>query len=189
MKQVLVRFFRSHYSRLVLATLISSGIATSIAAARPWNPSKRDMAQEYLQIIHARSQNNIAMLWWIAPPMMTGPNTEIAKEVLDKYVLVAVVSARISAEGNWSFPATGTPRVADGSGKPLKLLTGDNLPPSVQGMVVALQGTLRQGIGAMGEGMQFFTFEAGNVRACQKGGLSVVYDKEKYTWDTPIPGC
>ena len=189
MKRTILRLFRTRYLHLVLGILVSSGIATSVAAARSWNPSQRDLAQDYLQIMHVRAENSITMLWWIAPPMMSGQNVEIAKLLLDRYVIVAAVNARVSPEGTWSFPSADAPQVADVSGRQLRLLTGDNLPPAVQGIIAALQGTLRQGIGAMGQGMQFFAFEGGAARACQKGVLSVQYLDETYTWDTPVPGC
>jgi len=189
MKRVSLQSFRDHGLGICLAISLAGGAASSIAEARSWNPSQRDAAQDYLQIIHTRSQNNIAMLWWIAPPMMEGPNVESVRDLLDRYVVVAVVNANISPDGTWSFPTAEAPQVADGAGRQLWPLAGDNLPPVVQGMIVAIRGIVRQGIGAMGEGMQFYVFESRNTRACAQGGLSVAYLAETYTWETPVPGC
>ena len=48
---------------------------------------------------------------------------------------------------------------------------------------------MRQAAGAMGQGMAFFAYENGGVHACQKGGLSIPFNDEVYTYDTPVPGC
>ena len=189
MKPVFAQLCRCRPSRFVLALLLSAGIGTSIAAARPWHPTGPALAQDYLQILDGRAQNSIVMLWWVAPPMMQGPNIEAAKEILDRYIVVGVVNASVSSVGTWSFPPTEGPQAADRAGRPLRLLIGDELPPAVQGLIAVLQGTLRQGIGAMGQGMQFYTFDSGTVRACQEGTLSVNYANERYTWATPVPGC
>jgi hypothetical protein len=41
----------------------------------------------------------------------------------------------------------------------------------------------------MGQGMRIFAFDNGGVHACSKGGISIPYDGEVYTYATPIPGC
>jgi len=52
-----------------------------------------------------------------------------------------------------------------------------------------VQAILQKSIGPMGQGFRWFVFEGGAVHACETGGLSVAYDGETYTYETPIPGC
>jgi hypothetical protein len=37
--------------------------------------------------------------------------------------------------------------------------------------------------------MIWFAFDGGATHACANGGLAVDFVDEKYTYDTPIPGC
>jgi len=51
-----------------------------------------------------------------------------------------------------------------------------------------LQAVLPKAFGPMGQGFRWFVFAGGAVHACE-AGLSVAYDGETYTYETPIPGC
>jgi hypothetical protein len=82
------------------------------------------------------------------------------------------------------------PQMAEDAARtPLKLLSGDAIPPAVAGMVTTVESVMRQTIGAMGKDMVFFVFKGGDVHACQKGELAVPFGGEVYTYKTPIPGC
>jgi hypothetical protein len=63
------------------------------------------------------------------------------------------------------------------------------LPPASIGLLATFEAGYRQGLGPRGNGVRFFLFDAGAVRACEKGVISVPFDGETYTWETPFPGC
>jgi hypothetical protein len=87
------------------------------------------------------------------------------------------------------FDAIDPLQIKDANGKPLTLLEGDKLPSDASQLVTAMGGTMKQALGAMGQGMRIFVYDNGGVHACAKGGLSIPYNGEVYTYDTPFPGC
>jgi hypothetical protein len=72
---------------------------------------------------------------------------------------------------------------------PLTPVPRSALPPVAIGTLSTFEATFRQSIGRIGDGTKFFIFDAGTVRACEKGGISVPLAGETYTWETPFPGC
>jgi hypothetical protein len=112
-----------------------------------------------------------------------------AQQVLDKYVVVGVVHANAGVNGRVSFDPIDTLQARDGNGSPLTLLIGDNVPPTVAGLLSGVEATVRQALGAMGQGMHWFVFDGGAVHSCVTGGLSIPVAGETYTYETPIPGC
>jgi len=171
---------------LAVAVWVASGAAP--AQSRPWKPKPNALALDYAQILDQRSTRDSIVIWWLAPPMMERASVE-AQELLDKYVVVGIVHAHMLVGGSMSFDPIETIEASDGSGSPLTQLTGDNIPPLAQGTLAALQAILQKAIGPMGQGFRWFVFEGGAVHACEPGGLSVAYDGETYTYETPIPGC
>jgi hypothetical protein len=95
----------------------------------------------------------------------------------------------MSPVGTMSFDTTDTLIASDSGGTPLRLLTGDDMPPLLIGMVSTLTNTFSRSFGAFGKGFHWFVFDAGSVHACADGGLSVPFADEVYTYRTPIPGC
>jgi hypothetical protein len=70
--------------------------------------------------------------------------------------------------------------------------TGDQFDEKiiiVRGALMGFEAGYRRGLGPRGTGTRFFLFDAGMVHACEKGGISIPYDGEIYSWDTPFPGC
>jgi hypothetical protein len=88
-----------------------------------------------------------------------------------------------------SFEDIDTLEARDGGGNPLALVPRNQLPPAAIGLLAAFEAAFRQSFGRLGDGMKFFTFDAGAVPACEKGGISIPYAGETYTWETPFPGC
>jgi hypothetical protein len=140
---------------------------------------------DYLQIIHQKTNNQMVLLWWVASPMMGDRQTA---DVLDKYVVLAIVDAHIDPTGTTTY-AVGDLTPQDGSGKPLKRIGEADMPPALTATISGLRAMMQQMLGQMGKGMQLIAYEAGDVRPCTKGALSVLYGGETYTYDTPVPGC
>jgi hypothetical protein len=172
---------------IVFSALLCVLYASSPAGARPWKTTPQGLAQDYSQIVDARGQGEIVVVLWFVPEMAL--ESPAAGALLDKYVIIGVVHARPGPGGSMSFDAIDTLQAKDASGKPLPFLNGDKLPSDVSGLVAAMGGTMKQSLGAMGQGMRIFVFDNGGVHECSKGGIAIPYAGEVYTYDTPIPGC
>ena len=157
------------------------------AGARQWKPTPQTLAQDYSSIVDNRGKGDIVMLKWFVPPVVPDPRN--APSVLDRYVIIAVAHSHMEPGGIQTFDPIDSLQVNDGKGMPLKLLTGDEIPPAVAGYLVTMEGSMRQSMGALGQGMHFFAFDGVGVHACGKGQLAIPYDGRTYTYDTPIPGC
>jgi len=171
--------------------LIGACVAfSSSTLSRPWKPTAAQIASDYASIAHNRGNGDFVTIgWWAAPT--TRPGTQL-RALLEKYVLISVTHSHI----NLREPATGlrfdnidTLEVRDESGNALNPLEQDSLPPADIGPLATFEAGYRNGLGPRGKGTKFFVFDAGAVRACEKGGISVPYDGETYTWETPFPGC
>ena len=163
-------------------------LAMAPAQARLWKPQGEALAQEYAVITDVRKSHDIITVFWLAPPL--APNSPAAQLILARYVIVGVAHVKQdSVTGKAESTGLDTVQALDGDGKPLTLLEGDKVPPTVAAVISGIGGVARQCMGVTGMGMRFFAFDAGNVQACGKGRLSVAYVGETYTYDTPIPGC
>jgi hypothetical protein len=158
------------------------------AAARPWNPSGHVLAQDYSVITDNRPGHDMAMVFWTTWPMVDNAPQTI-RDLLDKYVVLGVAHGQLDVGGKMIFDREEGAQAAGPDGVALKPVDEANYPPTVAGTIAILGGTMRQGMGAMGQGIKFLVFESGDVRACEKGRLSVTYAGQTYTYDTPIPGC
>jgi hypothetical protein len=156
------------------------------AWSRDWKPTPAVEAREYAMITDARKAGDMRMIFWLAPPMMPDPR---AQQLLASYVVIGVSHAHGTPAGVMSFDDIDTLQAKDASGQPLKLLTGDQIPPVVAGTVTMLESLSSRSFGPFGKGFHWFVFDAGAVNACKAGGLSVPFADEIYTYQTPIPGC
>lgn len=161
--------------------------ASSPAGARPWKPKPQNLAQDYAQILDVRAQGEVVLLLWFVPEM--APESPAAGVLLDKYVVIGAVHSRPGPAGSMLFDTIDPLQITGADGKPLTFLDSDKLPADVSGFVAAMAATMKQSMGAMGQGMRIFVYDNGGVHACAKGGLSIPYNGEVYTYDTPFPGC
>jgi hypothetical protein len=171
---------------LALCCAALPGGAPEPALARPWNPDPAALARDYSIINDTRPNHDMRMVFWLTPPVMNNPS---AKEILDKYVILGVASGHVSSTATMSFDPVESLHPTSGDGKPLKFLTADDIPPTVNGMVATMTSALSQSLGFFGKGFHWFVFEGGSVHACQPGGLMVPLAGVIYTYKTPIPGC
>jgi hypothetical protein len=171
---------------LCLALLCCLG-ALSPASARPWKPTPTALAQDYLLIVDQRSDRDIAMVLWLAAPMVA--NSREVAEILDKYAVVGVLHAHFASDGTAKFDDFDSLHAQDGEGRSLKLLRGDAVPPIVAGVVSTVGAAMQQTLGPMGHGLHWFIFAGGAVHACGKGQLAVLFAGETYTYKSPVPGC
>ncbi len=178
---------RQRFNMLLLGVIVS-GLTFSPASSRTWKATPFQIAGEYAQINDAKSATDFVNIRWWAPP--TVPPGTLLAEILEKYIVVSVVHFHINPPGaTMSFDDIDTLEARDGSGKPLVLVPRSELPPVAIGILAGLEASFRQSLGRLGEGTKFFVFDAGTVRACEKGGISIPFAGETYTWETPFPGC
>ena len=109
--------------------------------------------------------------------------------MIEKYVVISVVHFHTGQAGAISIEDIDTLEARDDHDEPLTLVPRAELLPSEVGMISGVEASFRQSTGRMGDGTRFFIFDAGTVRACEKGRVSVPFAGETYTWETPFPGC
>jgi hypothetical protein len=124
------------------------------------------------------------MVWWLVPQLVP-----TLPQALDNYVIVGVGEGHVAPTGTMSFAAIDSLGANRGSGRALKFLPMNDIPPAITGLLAGLQAALNQSLGAMGQGIRWFVFEAGGVHACGPGGLSIPFEGETHSYETPIPGC
>ena len=171
---------------LVVLSLAICLLSSSSAWARMWKPSATVVAQDYAQIIDSRSNDDIIIVWWLLPQMFPDKG---AQEIVSKNVIFGVLKAHVSSDVTFSFAEVDHLEVKRSDGTSLTPLSGDQIPPTVAGTLATIEAGLRQGLGAMGRGIHWFVFDGTDVDSCAKGGLSVPFAGEVYTYETPVPGC
>jgi len=172
------------------AMLTISGL--SAASSRSWKATPNAMARDYATINDTRPNGELVMLMWFVPFMVqpNAPGASALMTMLQKYIVVTVVHGHLDkTTGTVSFDDITALEARDQADKPLTLLARNDLPPTTIAALSAMEAVFRQSLGAAGNGMKMFVFQAGDVGACKKGRLSVPMADETYTWDTPIPGC
>jgi hypothetical protein len=120
---------------------------------------------------------------------MWKPNATALIAMTQKYeVLMAADRKMDKATGLPLFEEINQLEPKDQSGKTLRPVARDDLPPASAGALAGLEAFWRQS-SALNKGIKMFVFEKGDVDACKKGQLSVALAGETYTWETPFPGC
>jgi len=177
----------SQHLKMLLLSVTVLGIFFSSALSRPWKPTPTQIAGDYAQINHTKSRTEFVNIrWWAAPTVMSG--TPLAR-MLEKDIVISVVHYHTGEGGAISVDNIDTLEVRDDDDKPLTLVSRTELLPTEVGMISTIEASFRQSIGRIGDGTRFFIFDAGMVRACEKGRISVPFAGETYTWETPFPGC
>ncbi|MDB5734207.1 MAG: hypothetical protein JWN16_844 [Alphaproteobacteria bacterium] len=174
-----------HSIAAVIATMIAAGALAMPAAARLWKPTPQQQAQDYTVINHNKGNDGRVVMQWLAS---TTNSSAVMQQVLDKYVVISVVHSRTVPGGGTSWDDVQGIAVTDSDGVALKEVPQDAVPPTLVGLFAQVDAMMRQG--SQGKARTHWgVYEAGNAHACAKGKLSLTYDGETYTWDTPLPGC
>jgi hypothetical protein len=164
---------------------------SSSASSRLWKATPTQIASDYASINHNRGNGDFVTIAWLAAPTVTASSQQLVA-IFEKYVLAAVVHSRT----NFNQPGAGitfddvkTLEVRDERGILLTPVSERELPPASVELLAAYEAGYRRGFGPRGNGIKFFLFDAGPIRACETGGISIPFDGETYTWETPFPGC
>jgi hypothetical protein len=169
---------------IVLAALAAIVVA-SPAAARLWKPTPLMLAQDYTVITHNKGEEGRVTVQWVASPTVAAPTLQ---QTLDKYVVIGLTHTRGGVGGVVTWDDVEGVKVTDTAGEPLKELAGDAVPPALVGFFGAMEATVSRASQGKAK-VRWYVFEPAQVSACAPGKLSVAYDGETYTFDTPIPGC
>ena len=79
-------------------------------------------------------------------------------------------------------------QISDSKGQSLKEVAHDAMPPTLVGFIAQMDAAMNQSTQGKGKA-KWLVFEGGGVDACGAGKLSVAYEGETYTYETPMPGC
>lgn len=170
--------------------LLALALAARSGAAREWKPIAQSLAENYAQIVDRRSPHEVVFVLWLVPELLPdGPESAIARQILDDYLVIAVIHADVSELGEFSFRPVDDLTVNTIPDGTLRPLLADALPPAVAGTLSTLRGVFGQTLGPMGQGAHWFAFKGDRVSSCKAGAFSVPYDGVDYSYETPIPGC
>jgi hypothetical protein len=175
---------------IFIGAMLSCVGFSSSASSRLWKATPPQIAGDYASINHNRGNGDFVTITWLAPPTATVGSQLLA--IFEKYVLIAVVHSHTNfnqSAAGIAFDDIKTLEVRDESGNLLTPVSEGELPPASIGLLAGYEAGYRRGFGPRGNGMKFFLFDAGTIRACEKGGISIPFDGETYTWETPFPGC
>lgn len=177
-------------SSVVVAGAMASVLSVSPSVARSWKTSPTSLAQDYLTIIDNRGGGDQAIVMWLSSALLPdSPQTQGARELLDKTVVLGVVRGKAEKDGTLKFLSDLTVVAKGADGKPLRAILKDETSPAMFGALATIQTMLGRAMGPFGQGIKWLTFDAGALKPCEKGVLAVEFADETYTYETPLPGC
>jgi len=156
--------------------------------------------------IQSESPNKLELVWWIPEqywqivlaedPNMTPAQVQEVVEVLDPYVVVAVVSGTVGPFGGAQYQSeqdirTGL-RVKIQDGATYDPLVEDQISADAQNLLAAMKPALANLLGPMGENMHFYLFPATTEQgeriadAKSEGVFAVQLGEENYRWRLPL---
>ena len=177
----------NQFNKAILSAIIFSSLIPVSASSRNWNETPQQAADDYAYISDRRGNHEFVTIKWRAAPTVNKDSPTY--NILEQYVVISVVHARFQPNGTASFDNISTLEARGADGKLLTLIPRDALPPTAAMLITYWETQAHQTQGQAGSGTKFFVFDAGTVRACEKGELFIPFDDETYTWKTPFPGC
>ena len=167
-------------------TALATLFCPSASLSRQWSHDPVTLARDYLMISDNRGQDTV-MVMWLASPMMS--QREQVAPIFDEFVIIGAVHAKASPNGIYTMIDEPTPSASSANGSSLSLLSNDNLPPTMLGIVTGLEAGMSRALGQFGKGIKWYVFDPGDVRPCATGALTVKFAGETYLYSTPVPGC
>ena len=171
------------------ASLVAGAGAPS--QARNWSKDPAALAQDYLVIQDRRGAGDVVIVFWLASPLVPAstPNVEAARDLLDKYTLVATAHMKMNPEQSLEPVTEAAPSASDAAGNALAAFDEASTPPVMVGALAMVKSIFARSLGPFGKGVQWTLFNRASSKACERGGLRVAYAGTVYSYDTPIPGC
>ena len=81
----------------VVSAVLLLGAASVPAQSRAWKPTSISLARDYVLINDTRPDGEVVLLLWFVPELLPSdsPNAGTVKGLLDKYVILTTVHARL----------------------------------------------------------------------------------------------
>lgn len=180
----------SRYRSILMFSLSSIVILLAgSTTARTWPRGGPAEARDYLTIDDQRPGNELALILWLAPPMID-PQHSDAKKLLGQFVVVATTLATIEpVTGRLKIGPSSQPSALSTDGRPLSLVPPEEWPPALNGALQAVKTAMAQSVGDIGKSISWYVFQPDGVDACKPGSLQVIFAGETYSYKTPVPGC
>ena len=178
----------SHLAALALISAIALTLADD-GDARQWRMSRTAQALDYTQILDDRGDEETVVVQWVTPEVWDELDAA-AEQMLRDFTVVSVVHYKVSPLGEIESYVPDTVTLLESDGVTIRdALDEANLPPALQGFLVAYSGMAKRGYGNMGAGFTIFVFDGEGIHSCQPGAFWVEYAGVRYDYRTPIPGC
>jgi hypothetical protein len=157
--------------------------------ARQWSLSRTAQALDYTQILDDRAEDETVVVQWVTPEVWEQLDAA-AERMLRDYAVVSVVHYKVSSLGEIESYVPNGVRILESDGVTARTALDEaNLPPALQGFLVAYSGMAKRGYGNIGSGFAIFVFDSVGIHSCKPGAFWVEYAGVKYDYRTPIPGC
>lgn len=174
----------------VVALAFALAVFSSDSHARKWKPASHDLANDYVLIEHNKSNGEITLLMWVAPEIIAEADRTVQlAEILGEYLLLGVVTMKVSDLAEVTFDADDEITVTPFLKGSIRPSSTDSLPPVVNSIAFMLGDVFAKAMGPLGEGLTWHIFRGTDIRSCNAGGFTVSYKGEDYRYETPIPGC
>lgn len=172
----------------VFSTLV---LGCNSAAARTWKASELEAAQDYLQVEHGIAGGQQVQIWWIAPQFLENkPDMQEVRVALGDYILVGLLHFSYNDNGVVENHLSTLPIARYSGAGDLKPVADKDLSLIMSTFVHAFGKVLKDGLGALGNAMQFYVFDGSGVDSCaSEKVLWIDYLGESYSFKTPLPGC
>ncbi len=170
-------------------TALLAGI-TVPAMSRTWKPTPLQAAQDYLTIEHGISDYEHVVVFWYAPEFFgNDPGSAEIRKITQDYLMVALMHFKVDDLGRFEVFVPEAVSVESDGSEPLTQIPASELPPVTSALVDVMTKTVAGGMGKVGSGMRMFLFDGSSVNSCREGVLSITFNEESYTFETPLPGC
>ncbi len=176
----------------LLGLLIFTFLAVPLAnlQAREWKPLPHAAAREYGILKHERSPVDQVIIYWMPDlSIPKSPEGEVARDLLSDYILIGTVRVQVDSQARMNVKEEQPPVVTLLNGEPVKQFSQHEFSPALTGLVTVLSRSISQGMGVIGQGIQWFVFDGAKINSCETGGFIIKFAGEAYDYQTPIPGC
>ncbi len=154
----------------------------------------------------SESHDSMKMVWWLPTeyweivgendPAMTDAIIKDVTDLVQKYLVVAVVDGVISPFGSISYESAEKIRTGvslkDSEGTVYFPLADTELDPDLKILFQSMKPVFEAMLGEMGSNFHFFAFENKSIKgqslaqATEKGGFSLGFSGETFEWSLPL---
>jgi hypothetical protein len=174
-------------SRFVAAWGVALGLILAVAGAdaRVWKPTPVEQISDYLFIIDPKPDGSQVMVFWIAPEVAGDAEGQARLRAWTRnHILVGIAEVDVKDGSSLMPRRVSDPQIIVGGGRPRNVLEQREFSPDLQ----RASEFARNLIGTAGQAFRFFAVPQ-RQGACAPGSVQVLYERERYTYRLPAPGC